>query len=233
MLFKMNVSGMRVPYNDRAKLLIEDNLPSKDPIIWFEQWFNEAKNNPEVVEPNAMCLATATKEGIPSARMILCKGFGRDGFKFFTHYTSRKGGELEENPNAALTFFWGPFSRSVRIEGSVDKLPMSEADDYFSGRPYASQIGALCSDQSKPLAGRQVLSAKEQELKATFKEGQVPKPQFWGGYIVKPKSIEFWQGQTDRIHDRIKFYQPQANESPDNKLSFAGEDGWLYQRLAP
>ncbi|KAJ8930272.1 hypothetical protein NQ314_016939 [Rhamnusium bicolor] len=138
----------------------------------------------------------------------------------------------EENPNAALTFYWEHYSRSVRVEGIVEKLPFSEADGYFSKRPYQSQIGALCSDQSKPIEGRELLTAMEKKLKSEYSEGQVPRPSLWGGYIVKPHSIEFWQGQTDRIHDRIRFRKPKENE-PDGVLTHDAEDGWVYERLCP
>jgi len=228
-----DIAGLRTAYNERTNLLMENNLSVKEPITLFQEWFDDAKSNPAVIEPNAMCLATATRDGIPSARFVLCKGFDKSGFKFFTHYTSRKGQELKQNPNAALTFFWAPLSRSVRVEGCVEMLPMSAAEEYFSGRPYVSQIGALCSDQSKPISGRQVLTQKEFELKCKYKEGQVPKPESWGGYLVKPRSIEFWQGQTDRIHDRIKFFRPEQDVVADNKLTYQAEDGWLYERLAP
>jgi len=186
-----------------------------------------------VIEPNAMCLSTATKDGVPSARFVLCKGYGKDGFRFFTHYTSHKGQQLAENPNCALTFFWAQFSRSVRIEGVAEKLPFSDADHYFNSRPYQSQIGALCSDQSKPIEGREVLANKERELKRQYGEGDVPRPPQWGGYVVVPRSIEFWQGQTDRIHDRIKFRRPINGEKPDGILTHEGQDGWIYERLAP
>ncbi|XP_025833713.1 pyridoxine-5'-phosphate oxidase isoform X3 [Agrilus planipennis] len=229
----MDISGMRHEYNTRINLLLEENLQSKDPFVIFDQWFNEAKKCDKIIEPNAMCLATANKNSVPSARFVLCKGYGNKGFKFFTHYTSRKGQELEENPQAALTFYWAPFSRSVRIEGVIEKLPFSEADEYFNARPYQSQIGALCSDQSKPIEGRHVLANLEKELRAKYKEGEVPRPKMWGGYLLVPKSIEFWQGQNDRIHDRIKFIKPINNEVTGEKYLHEGENGWYYHRLAP
>ncbi|KAJ8947953.1 hypothetical protein NQ318_021050 [Aromia moschata] len=202
----------------------------RSPFYLFDKWFKIIKNDPRTIEANAMCLATATKDGIPSARMVLMKGYSKEGFIFFTHFTSRKGEELAENPHAALTFYWEHYSRSVRVEGSVEKLPFADADNYFSKRPYQSQIGALCSDQSKPISGRDVLAAKERELKSKYSEGQVPRPP--GGYIVKPNMIEFWQGQTDRIHDRIRFRKPKENE-PDGILTHEAEDGWVYERLCP
>jgi pyridoxamine 5'-phosphate oxidase len=139
----------------------------------------------------------------------------------------------EENPHCALTFYWAYCNRSVRIEGVAEKLPFSDADQYFKSRPYQSQIGALCSDQSKPIKNRNVLAEKERELKGVYGEGEVPRPPQWGGYLVRPQSIEFWQGQTDRIHDRIKFRRPTSGEEPDGVLTRQGDEGWIYERLAP
>ncbi|XP_057668132.1 pyridoxine-5'-phosphate oxidase-like isoform X2 [Diorhabda carinulata] len=229
---KMDISGMRKPYGNKQTLFLEKDIKLKDPIALFEEWFKLVKENPNTVEANAMCVSTANKNGIPSARYCLLKGYSKDGFIFFTHYTSRKGKELEENPYAALTFYWDQYNRSVRIEGCVEKLPFSYADEYFSKRPYRSQIGALCSDQSKPVESREILEKQAKELETKYQEGQVPRPPQWGGYIVKPTSFEFWQGQTDRIHDRIIFRKPNENE-PDGKLSHQAADGWIYERLNP
>ncbi|KAJ3642392.1 hypothetical protein Zmor_025184 [Zophobas morio] len=229
----MNVSDIRTKYNDRTNLFLEEDIEVKEPFHLFEKWFNGVRGHPAIEEPNAMCLATATKDGFPSARYVLCKGYSKEGFKFFTHYTSRKGQELEENPRCALTFYWAPYKKSVRIEGIAEKLPFCDADDYFQTRPYQSQIGALCSNQSKPITSREVLARKEEELKGVYSEGGVPRPPQWGGYIVKPTSIEFWHGQTDRIHDRIKFRKPRDSSEPDGILTHQGENGWIYERLAP
>ncbi|XP_017785170.1 PREDICTED: pyridoxine-5'-phosphate oxidase-like isoform X2 [Nicrophorus vespilloides] len=228
-----DLSAMRTPYHGKGKVLLEEHLPSGDAMQVFKHWFEEVKGNPSVIEPNAMCLATVNKEGFPSCRMVLCKGYSPDGFKFFTHYTSRKGQDLEANDNAAATFYWAAISRSVRIEGKVEKLPMREAEEYFRQRPHSSQIGALLSDQSKPVAGREALVRIEKELSGKYGT-VVPKPEKWGGYVLKPTTIEFWQGQTDRIHDRIQFIKSSSQQQqPDNKILFQGENGWMYQRLAP
>uniref|UniRef100_A0A1Y1M739 pyridoxal 5'-phosphate synthase n=1 Tax=Photinus pyralis TaxID=7054 RepID=A0A1Y1M739_PHOPY len=229
----MDIGGIRIPYKTRANAFLEDSIAVKDPIKLFDQWFQEARNTPELIEPNAMCLSTATRDGIPSARFVLCKGYGEDGFQFYTHYTSRKGRELEENPNVALTFYWNALNRSVRIEGTASKLPMSFADDYFKSRPHASQIGALCSDQSELVESRDKLVEFADELRNKYESGEVPKPPHWGGYTVVPKSIEFWQGQNDRIHDRIKFRQAHNDEIPDSLLTHKGVGNWIYERLQP
>lgn len=228
----MDIGGMRTAYNDTSSVFLEEEIEVKEPIDLFHKWFQVVKDDPRTIEANAVFLSTCTRDGYPSGRLVLLKGYGKDGFKFFTHYTSRKGQELEENNRASLTFYWGHFNRSVRIEGDVDKLPFSEADEYFSKRPYGSQIGALCSDQSKPVASRDVLVDIAQKLREKHGEGEVPRPPLWGGYLVKPKVIEFWQGQTDRIHDRIRFRFPEEGE-PDGVLTKQGEDGWIYERLCP
>ncbi|XP_066140044.1 pyridoxine/pyridoxamine 5'-phosphate oxidase-like isoform X2 [Euwallacea fornicatus] len=213
-LYSMDIGGMRHDYNNKKNLFLEEHIQKKEPFDLFQKWFEQVQRDPRTVEPNAVCLSTCTKDGIPSGRFVLLKGFNKDGFRFFTHYTSRKGQDL------------------VRIEGDVEKLCFDVADTYFKSRPYQSQIGALCSDQSKPIFDRDVLAKKETELRATYKEGEVPRPPFWGGYLLKPHTIEFWQGQTDRIHDRIRFRFPKEGE-PDGVLTKQGEDGWIYERLCP
>ncbi|KAJ8912641.1 hypothetical protein NQ315_015153 [Exocentrus adspersus] len=216
----MEVAGMRTSYNERDNLFLEDDLEIKEPLYLFDKWFKIVKNDPRTVEPNAMCLATATNSLCSYERLQQGRLY------FFLPITQ------EENPHAALTFYWEHYSRSVRIEGTVEKLPFSDADNYFNKRPYQSQIGALCSQQSEPIRGRNVLAMREKDLKSKYKEGQVPRPPLWGGYIVKPNSIEFWQGQTDRIHDRIRFRRPRDDE-PDGILTHDAEDGWVYERLCP
>ncbi|CAG9760334.1 unnamed protein product [Ceutorhynchus assimilis] len=222
--------GLHHGFHGRQDLFLEEEMEKKEPFDLFRKWFQQVKEDPRTVEPNAMHLSTSSKDGAPSGRLVLLKGFGEDGFRFFTHYTSRKGQELEENPRAAITFNWIHFSRQVRIEGDIEKLPVETANEYFNKRPYQSQIGALCSDQSKPVESRDILFQKEQLLKLQYKEGQVPRPEFWGGYLLKPKMIEFWQGRSDRIHDRIRFRFPAANE-PDGVLTKPGDKGWIYEEL--
>lgn len=229
----IDIGGMRTSYKGKSEVFIEDDIPVKEPFNQFKIWFDEVCNNPKIIEPNAMCLATATKDGVPSARFVLLKGYGKEGFKFFTHYTSRKGIELEENPAAALTFYWDVYNRSVRVEGIVKKLDMKEADKYFNSRPRQSQIGALASNQSNPIKNRNVLCANEQKISEEYKDCPIPRPPKWGGYILIPHSVEFWQGQTDRLHDRIKFRKPKEGENADGVLLHKGEDGWVYERLAP
>eukprot|EP00088_Acartia_fossae_P026248 TRINITY_DN2704_c0_g1_i10.p1 TRINITY_DN2704_c0_g1~~TRINITY_DN2704_c0_g1_i10.p1 ORF type:complete len:253 (-),score=38.73 TRINITY_DN2704_c0_g1_i10:251-1009(-) len=225
----VDIGGMRKPYNDKENTFDVKDLVSKDPFDQFKVWFDEATANDKIEEANAMCLATASKDGFPSARMVLLKKYGPEGFTFYTNYTSRKGGELDSNPRAALVFYWEPLKRSIRVEGNVERVPMEESKAYFHSRPISSQIGAWVSDQSKVINDRSVLTDKEAELTAKHQEGgePMPFPTHWGGYRVVPRSIEFWQGQSNRIHDRIKFRIPEEGEST------AEDSKWVLERLAP
>lgn len=229
----VDIKGMRVKYNEEEDAFLEEDLCSKEPIGQFREWFEDACKCEDIVEVNAMTLATATKDGIPSARCVLLKGFGKDGFKFFTNYNSRKSAELDENPHCALMFYWGEIHRCVRIEGTAEKLSAKESDDYFQTRPRPSQIGACVSNQSQLVTSRKVLVDKEGELVEKYAGKPVFRPTNWGGYIVNPTSVEFWQGQSNRIHDRIRFRRPKPGEVVDNVLTKMGEDGWVYERLQP
>ncbi|CAD6235808.1 GSCOCG00007992001-RA-CDS [Cotesia congregata] len=229
----VNLGDMRIKYKDKSETFTEDQLDCKEPIGQFKAWFEVASKTPGILEANAMCLGTATKTGIPSVRPVLLKGFSDKGFKFYTNYESRKGRELAENPVAALTFFWEPLRRTVRIEGDVEKTSDEDSDEYFTSRPLASQIGAHASKQSAVIAGRESLMIKEREFLAQFSDGKVPRPPCWGGFIVIPKTVEFWQGQSDRLHDRIRFRHPGPNEKIDNIVVHQGEKGWVYDRLSP
>lgn len=224
---------MRIKYKNRSETFTEDQLVSKEPIGQFKAWFDEACDLPQIFEPNAMFLATATKDGLPSVRAVLLKSYGSEGFKFYTNYESRKGRELAENPNAALMFYWEPLKKGIRIEGKVEKMSAEDSDRYFLSRPYSNQIGAMTSKQSSVIASRETLIIRERELMAQFPEGQVKRPDCWGGYIVIPRSVEFWQGQSDRLHDRIRFRRPKPNEKIDGVLCHKGENGWVYERLSP
>ncbi|KAG8446863.1 hypothetical protein GDO86_014355 [Hymenochirus boettgeri] len=226
----MDLSAMRKKYRNDDEAFEEKHLISLDPITQFNAWFQEVSECPEIAEPNAMCLATSTREGRPSARMVLLKGFGPEGFRFYTNRDSRKGLELETNPFAALLFYWEPFNRQVRIEGSVEHLSEEESEKYFHSRPKSSQIGAAVSNQSQVIPDREYLRKKNAELEAKYKEEEVPKPPEWGGYIIRPSIIEFWQGQTNRLHDRIVFHRQEKELGP---WTHRGEGGWVYKRLAP
>ncbi|NGP77044.1 pyridoxamine 5'-phosphate oxidase [Balneolaceae bacterium YR4-1] len=197
--------------------LLEENV-SKDPVDQFATWFEQALQS-EVVEPNAMSLATAGSDGNPSVRIVLLKGFDKDGFRFFSNYQSRKGKELDVNPNASLCFFWPELERQVRLEGSVEKISREESEEYFHKRPRLSQIGAWASNQSEEVISREELEERFQKLKKKYEDNAIPVPEYWGGYLLKPSSMEFWQGRRGRLHDRL-IYVNEANE-------------WTIKRLAP
>lgn len=230
--YATDFKALRVNYREKSDTFTEKDLTAKEPIGQFQSWLDLAIKN-GVKEPNAMCLATATKEGIPSARYVLLKGYGKDGFRFFTNYKSRKGQELDDNPNAALVFYWEPLKRSVRIQGKVEKLPTSDGDEYFASRDRANQIGTSVSEQSSVIPSREYLADLEKKLNAVYEGKEIPRPESWGGYKVIPETVEFWQGQTDRIHDRIRFRRPRDNEKADGIMLHDGEDGWVYERLSP
>ncbi|XP_026525553.1 pyridoxine-5'-phosphate oxidase [Notechis scutatus] len=229
----MDLGSLRKNYRGDEEAFEEKHLTSLNPIIQFSAWFEEAMRCPSIGEVNAMCLATCTKEGRPSARMLLLKGFNQEGFLFFTNHESRKGRELDSNPFASMVFYWEPLNRQVRIEGSVERLPEQESEKYFHSRPKSSQIGAVVSRQSTVIADREYLRKKNAELEEIYRDAKVTKPVYWGGYILKPEVIEFWQGQTNRLHDRIVFRHLQDSSTSLDPMTHRGEGNWVYERLSP
>jgi pyridoxamine 5'-phosphate oxidase len=195
---------------------LEPGLVAADPIAQFESWFAEAER--VVPLPEAMTIATVDADGAPNARMVLLKGFGPDGFRFFTNYESAKGEELAANPRAALVIYWRDLDRQVRIRGEVERLSAEDSDAYFASRPRDSQIAAAISPQSRPIE-REELDRRFQELAAELGESNPQRPETWGGYLLRPDAIEFWQGRDSRMHDRLVYRR--------------GPDGWELQRLAP
>ena len=188
-----------------------------DPIELFGAWYQQAAAEASLVD--AMALATVDADGAPDARMVLLKGFGPDGFRFFTNLGSAKAGQLEATPSAALILYWRELDRQVRIRGGVEKLPAADDDAYFSSRSRDARIGAWASPQSQPIADRGTLDVGVTEAGERFADDDIPRPEFWGGFLVRPERIEFWQGQAARLHDRFVYTR-------------AG-DGWEIQRLAP
>ncbi len=188
-----------------------------DPIIQFELWFNQA-SEAEVPEPNAMTLATADKSGKPSARIVLLKGFDHLGFVFYTNYQSKKAQDLLENPRASLVFVWLELQRQVRIDGIAEKVSRLESVEYFNSRPRESQLGAIASNQSRVVGDRKMLENKYIEAEERFR-GNITCPEHWGGFRLIPQTIEFWQGRTNRLHDRIAYIK--------------NPGGWSINRLEP
>lgn len=214
-LTKENIQNLRQDY--LAAELAEQDV-DHNPIVQFQKWFKNAIDA-QLYEPNVMTLATSDRFGRPSARIVLLKGVDNDGFVFFTNYESSKGQHLLENPQAALVFFWAELQRQVRVEGVVSKVADEVSDAYFHSRPAGSQIGALASPQSKVIGDRSLLEAKVTELTAQYTGREIPRPLNWGGYLVEPTKIEFWQGRSSRLHDRIVY------ELIDGS--------WIINRLAP
>ena len=203
---------------DYALASLAERDVDPDPIRQFEHWFADAVSA-RLPEPNAMTLSTATRDGVPSARIVLLKGVDADGFVFYTDYRSRKGAELAENPLAALTFLWKEIERQVRITGAVSRVRTEESEAYFRTRPPGSRLGAWASHQSSVIASREELDARLRDVTERFADGDVPLPPHWGGFRVTPDEIEFWQGRPDRLHDRLLYRR--------------GERGWEISRLSP
>jgi pyridoxamine 5'-phosphate oxidase len=211
-----SIADLRREY---ARARLDEQDVSHDPIVEFARWFAQAQEA-QLPEANAMTLATASVEGVPSARIVLLKAFDEHGFVFFTDYRSRKGAELEENPQAALVFHWGELERQVRITGVVSRTAQQESEEYFRTRPLGSRFGAWASHQSQVIAGRAALEADLKEIEERYADGDVPLPPHWGGYRVIPDAIEFWQGRESRLHDRIRYVRQ-------------GDGTWRVERLSP
>jgi pyridoxamine 5'-phosphate oxidase len=211
-----NIADIRKDY--QMQRLLETDV-ANNPFTQFNRWWDDALKS-ELDEVNAMTLATASATGMPSARIVLLKSASVDGFVFFTNYNSQKGKELEENPYACLVFFWKELERQIRITGTIEKVSVAESDEYFNSRPAGSRIGAWASPQSSVIPSREVIEANIIKYEQKFAGTEIARPAHWGGYIVKPTVIEFWQGRPNRLHDRIQYTKQQAGS-------------WRFDRLAP
>ena len=203
---------------DYARASLDVTDVSSDPIVELTRWMNEAIAA-ETAEPTAMTLATATRDGMPSARIVLCKGISADGITFFTNYESEKGRALAENPHAALVFFWSELERQVRVTGVVSKVSQAESDAYYRTRPMGSRVGSWASAQSRPVGARKELEERFAEADARYATHEPPLPPYWGGYLLVPDSMELWQGRPSRMHDRLHYTRDDA--------------GWKITRLCP
>lgn len=218
MMAEGNVYQMRVTY-DTVPFTEEQLVSTTNPVLQFSNWFQTAKCCEQVTEPNAFALATC-EEGRPSCRMLLVKSFDDVGFRFFSNYDSRKGRELEVTPAACMLFYWAPLHRQVRIEGRVEKMSTKESTEYFNSRPVSSRVSTCVSKQSQEIPSRQHIEKQHQQLLSECSEDRPPqKPDYWGGYCLYPTYFEFWQGQTNRLHDRIVY------KLVDNQ--------WIVKRLSP
>lgn len=211
----LNIADIRTDYRLAA---LDETTVGVDPILFFRRWFSEAEAA-QITEVNAMTLATVDSRNLPHARIVLLKGLEEQGFIFFTNYDSNKGKEILAHPNAALVFFWKELERQVRVEGVIEKIPASESDAYFHSRPRGSRLGAYASPQSREISDRSILDTNYAKYEQEFSEVEMPRPEHWGGYRVVPSRIEFWQGRSSRMHDRILFTQQGGT--------------WTRSRLAP
>lgn len=211
----INVADLRENYKKGG--IPDENIP-KEPIPFFEKWLKEAISS-DVMEPNAMSLATVDSDGKPSVRLVLLKGIEGDAIHFYTNYESEKGRELAKHPHASVAFWWPELERQIRISGSVQKLSHEVSSDYFNSRPRESQLGAWASSQSQPVETREDLQKHFDQMVKKFEGKEIPKPDFWGGFQVRIEEIEFWQGRTGRLHDRIKYKK--------------ADNFWTKERLQP
>ena len=214
---KEDLGQLRKSY-DKSSLDLSD--VGDDPIGFFKKWFDEASNHSEIEEANAMSLATLGIDDFPKSRVVLLKALTDKGFVFYTNYQSEKGLAIARHPKVGLSFFWPPLERQVIIKGLIQKTPSDLSDEYFNSRPKGSQLGAIVSDQSNVISDRTIIEAKLNALEIQYNNEEIPRPDNWGGYLVIPKSIEFWQGRPNRLHDRIRCHLSQTGL-------------WDLERLAP
>lgn len=212
-----DLSDYRKSYEKSA--LMEDSI-SDNPLQLFQKWFYEVEESDSVDEPNAMTVSTVGLDGFPKSRVVLLKKYTDEGFIFYTNYTSEKGKAIGENPKVCISFFWSSLERQVIIKGNAEKLAKNTSDNYFASRPDGSKLGAIVSHQSAVINSRDILEEKLRQLEEAYQDKDIERPEYWGGYLVRPVSIEFWQGRPNRLHDRIRY-------------SLTEDLNWNIERLAP
>ncbi|KRY16092.1 Pyridoxine-5'-phosphate oxidase [Trichinella patagoniensis] len=253
MVTEMDLRDERKPYCNAKCTILESELNYQEPFGLFAEWFKHAQERMKdsSYEVNAMALSTTIGssftnfvismqacceiDGKPSSRMVLLKAFSKDGFQFYSDYESRKGRELANNASACLLFYWPDVNRCISVEGTVKKTSAADSDAYWKVRPVESALSAYVSHQSMVIPSRQFLENKIVEVKKKFVEQNrpVPRPSSWGGYVLVPNCFEFWQGQSNRLHDRLRFRKEKAGEVIDPSVTHRGEDDWIFERLAP
>ena len=217
MSIEKNIGHLRKSYEKGA---LSDTLKNVSPISLFEQWFAEADTHPAIEEANAMSLVTIGEDNFPKARVVLLKQFSPEGFVLYTNYKSEKGKALLSHPQVGISFFWPALERQVIIKGTAEKVAADVSDAYFSSRPLGSQLGAIASNQSEVIPSREVLEERLADLEATYKDIAPKRPEYWGGVLVRPKQIEFWQGRLNRLHDRLRYDLTSVSD-------------WTAERLSP
>ncbi|MBT8283770.1 MAG: pyridoxamine 5'-phosphate oxidase [Flavobacteriaceae bacterium] len=212
-----DLGGYRKAYQKSA---LHESTVSDNPIELFQKWFHEIEKSGTSDEPNAMTVSTLGLDGFPKSRVVLLKRYTYEGFIFYTNYLSEKGKAIEKNPRLCLSFFWPGMERQVIIKGTAQKIPENMSDGYFESRPTGSKLGAIVSEQSEVIPSRDVLEEKLKELEKKYEQGEIPRPEYWGGYLVSPVSVEFWQGRPNRLHDRLRY-------------TLQEDYSWKIERLAP
>lgn len=214
---KKDLSNYRKSYEKSA--LMESSV-SDNPLELFQKWFHEVEKSGTTDEPNAMTISTLGLDGYPKSRIVLLKRFTHEGFIFYSNYKSEKGKAIASNPKVCLSFFWPAMERQVIIKGTATKIPENMSDGYFESRPIGSKLGAIVSEQSEVIPSREVLEVELKELEKKYEQKEIPRPEYWGGYLVSPASIEFWQGRPNRLHDRLRY-------------TLQEDYNWKIERLAP
>jgi pyridoxamine 5'-phosphate oxidase len=214
---KKDLSNYRKSYE---KSSLEETSVSENPLELFQKWFHEVEKSGTTDEPNAMTVSTLGLDGYPKNRVVLLKRYTYEGFVFYSNYESEKGKAIAENPRVCLSFFWPAMERQVIIKGTAEKIPENMSDGYFETRPTGSKLGAIVSNQSEVIPSREELETKLKELEKEYEQKEIPRPEYWGGYLVRPMSIEFWQGRPNRLHDRLRY-------------TLLEDYNWKLERLAP